>query len=102
MPRARTIAKTRLLAWAPARAERRLTDFADMLVLGASRDCEAAIADIGAHGIFVTVARRRRWHEKIGLFVLRREKPPWTRAPNALAVRGDGEALAGTKIGSLN
>ena len=44
----------------------------------------------------MTVARRRRWHEKIGLFVLRREKPPWTRAPNALAVRGDGEALAGT------
>jgi hypothetical protein len=44
----------------------------------------------------VTVARRRRWHEKIGLFVLRREKPSRTRAPNALAVRGDGEALAGT------
>ena len=70
-----------------------------MLVLDATRDIARLRSGNRRYRRprnLVTVARRRRWHEKIGLFVLRREKPSRTRAPNALAVRGDGEALAGT------
>ena len=69
-----------------------------MLVLDAARDIARLRSGDRRYRRprnLVTFARRRRWHEKISLFVLRREKPSRTRAPNALAVRGDGEALAG-------